>query len=256
LLIYEAYKANIVFARERGTKMTSRIFAAQLKQIQGMSVKRVNAITAMYPTPKALHNAYKNCSDNKEDELLKDLPMEGHRKKQRRVGPKCSLELSHVFCLSPQNNLKHNIASVTEEDEDNEVSVAASRTRLNESKKRPTTKTIRTATAHDTFDSSTSSKCNYGVDDNFDNDVSIIEDSPSERNTLVGNKSSRQPLEEKKSNLWATEKLSSSPGLRQKMAMESLLAMGFDDRESIDCALKQHNYNIEAAANQLLGLDD
>lgn len=112
LLLYEEYKANIELTRERGTKTVSRIFAAQLKQIPGMSVKRVNAITAEYPTPKSLFDAYSASSTA--ETMVENLPItnvplpdgeiQNTRKKQSRlvrVGPKCSLELSYVFCSLP-----------------------------------------------------------------------------------------------------------------------------------------------------------
>jgi len=259
LLLYEEYKANIELTRERGTKTVSRIFAAQLKQIPGMSVKRVNAITSEYPTPKSLFVAY-NASSAAET-MVENLqtnvvpPTEGEiqntRKRQSRlvrVGPKCSLELFHVFCSLPHNSASSSHTSNTEE---SIPAISTSSPSVSTALKKSSLETINSP-QH--FSIRSSFMETHPVDST---DVSSIRATSS---FLA--KNSINPLREETLQSGSDDddvveiiRPNEPSSLVKRNAIETLTTMGFD-LKSVIRVLGEHqdyHYNIEEAANALLG---
>lgn len=268
LLLYDEYKANIELTRERGTKTVSRIFAAQLKQIPGMSVKRVNAITTMYPTPKSLFDAYNSCSTA--DTMVENIPInvsiaecggQNQRKKQSRlirVGPKCSLELSNVFCSLPHDstsssNRVNKVTNNTANDEDTTTACSVKNItskKSNDTKHTPTLLHIAaSSTARDINLLNSPDNASYNATDFISSMLTLS--SPS----MKKEKASLQQCSDSKITNAKTAVTNEPLPLVKKQAIETLTAMGFD-HESVVLVLEEHDhyhYDVEAAANFLLG---
>ena len=96
--LYSELKTKIELDRERGTKSIHAIFRAQLKQVEGMSIKKVDAVSRLYRTPRDLIDAYDGLQTVKEcEKMVEDIPLGIRVERSSRVGPKCSIELSHVY---------------------------------------------------------------------------------------------------------------------------------------------------------------
>ncbi len=259
MLLYEEYKANIELTRERGTKTVSRIFAAQLKQIPGMSVKRVNAITSEYPTPKSLFDAY-NASSTAETMVenlqvntvpLTEGEIQNTRKRQSRlvrVGPKCSLELSHVFCSLPHNSASSSHRSNNEE---NIPAVSSSSPSMSSTLKNSSLETINSP-QH--FSARSSFMDTNPVDST---DAASIRATSSFLATDSINPLIKDGLQSDSDDDDVVEIIrpNEPSSLVKRNAIETLTTMGFD-LKSVIRVLGEHqdyNYNIEQAANALLG---
>ena len=100
--LYDELKAEIEYTRERGTRTIHALFRAQLKQVDSMSVGKVNGVTQVYRTPSALLSAYGDLEgiiggETAAQEMVQDLALTVDGERSMRVGPKSSLELSRVY---------------------------------------------------------------------------------------------------------------------------------------------------------------
>nr|CAB3264088.1 crossover junction endonuclease MUS81-like [Phallusia mammillata] len=76
----------------------TEMFIKLLMQIHGMSYDKAKAITILYPTPKTLFDAYRNCLSSKEKEELLSKVKTGLL--QRNMGINLSRSVYHVFGTS------------------------------------------------------------------------------------------------------------------------------------------------------------
>lgn len=96
--LYEELKTKIELDRERGTRSIHAIFRAQLKQVESMSVKKVEGISRLYRTPRELMEGYEQLFTEEEcDKMVEDIPLGISIARASRVGPKSSMELSYVY---------------------------------------------------------------------------------------------------------------------------------------------------------------
>ena len=96
--LYNEMKSKVEFDRERGTKSIYAIFRAQLKQVDSMSNKKVEAISRFYKTPRALMIGYESCStEDACNKMVENIQLGNKIERASRVGPKSSNELSCVY---------------------------------------------------------------------------------------------------------------------------------------------------------------
>jgi len=85
---YNEFKLHIELVRERGKRSIQSVFSAMLKQIDGMSNKKVQAITSIYPTPTLLFEAYYKSQSEGQDfrNIIQDIEMSGKKQRASRIG--------------------------------------------------------------------------------------------------------------------------------------------------------------------------
>ena len=106
---YEEFKAKIELARETGTRSVLAVHRAMLKQVEGMSVKKVTALTDAHDTPSSLVAAYRGAlslgGQGGAEALAKEVKVGRGVIRNVKIGPKASAELARVYTTGASEEL-------------------------------------------------------------------------------------------------------------------------------------------------------
>lgn len=92
-ITYEEFKAKVEMGRESASRSIAMIHVAMLKQVPRVENKKIQAITAEYPTPNSLYSAYHSLdSEQQKKELFSSMSLSDDTHAAKRfVGPQSSL---------------------------------------------------------------------------------------------------------------------------------------------------------------------